>query len=140
MVWRHAVKKKKLFSRRGLLRDRDKIGTLLIWISGCVFFSKFSVYWLWKGKIAFRLERPINTPIRESLQLTRQTREGEEICIWREYIYHSNSPLGWDHFPETILTERACMLGNMGGNGEPLLTSSLSSVWATDLCALYPPT
>ena len=92
-------KRKQLFSRWGLLRDRDKVGTLLIWMSGCVFFSKFLVYWLWKGKIAFRLERPINTPIRESLRLTRQTREGEEICIRREWIYHSKGPLGPDHFP-----------------------------------------
>lgn len=34
-------KKKNLFSRQGLLRDREKVSTLLIWVSGYVFFKKF---------------------------------------------------------------------------------------------------
>lgn len=83
MVWK-CIKKIKLFSRWGLFRDWKKSQYIFKRSFRLCFFSKFLVYWLWKGKIAFRLERPINTPIKGSQQLTRQVREGEEICVWRD--------------------------------------------------------
>lgn len=104
------------------------------------FFSKiFRVYWLWKGKIAFRLERPINTPIKNELQLTKQAGEGEGICVWRAHVSRTR-PSGQGLSAKMLLREGAgspYVSGKVGGKSRCMFTSSLCAVQVTDLHVMF---
>ena len=105
----------------------------------CFLFKIFRVYWLWKGKIACRLERPINTPIKGSLQLTRQAREekesvsGENAFIMVRTLRPRTFCRDTSHKKEP---GSPYMLGDVGGNDMPIFASNLYAVWARDLHVL----
>lgn len=93
-------KKEFIFKTRAANR---KVGIFLKWVSGYVFFLKFLKSVDYEKANCFRLERPVNTPNEDSLQLSRQVREWEDICNW--FIYHGFGPLGQEPCVSALLIE-----------------------------------
>lgn len=92
--------KKEFFKTRDANR---KVSIFLKWVSGYVFILKFLESVDYEKAYCFRLERPVNTPNEDSLQLSRQVREWEHICTG--FIYHGLEPLGQELCVSALLIE-----------------------------------